>query len=131
LTAAAVICIYALAREEGLSGDASRTAAIIVTVIVTLWVLVIAARPLTPLRLLLVAAMGATFVGAYFVPAVSTFFNLQHRPNPEVLVQALFLGAGAAALIDLIGRTKRVRRLTGHQPDPRRLAPGGSPATPA
>jgi cation-transporting P-type ATPase E len=131
LTAAAVICVYGLAREEGLSGDASRTAAIIATIVVTLWVLVIAARPLTPLRLVLVIAMGMIFVGVYLTPGVNTFFNLEHRPSLEVLVEALVLGVGAAVLIDLIGRSKRMRRLTGRNPEPRAVAPEGPPATPA
>jgi cation-transporting ATPase E len=112
LTSVAILLTYAGAREEGLSGDASRTAAIIVTVVVTLWVLAIVARPITGPRALLVLAMAALFLGAYFTPGVNTFFALQHRPNVEVTLQALAFGLGAGLLIDLIARSRPVRRLT-------------------
>ena len=112
LTSVAVFLTYAGARGEGLSGDAARTAAIIVTVVVTLWVLGIVSRPITPLRALLIAAMAALFAGAYFMPGVNSFFSLQHRPSLEVLVQALAFGAAASALIDIVGRTALMRRWT-------------------
>ncbi|HET9077336.1 MAG TPA: HAD-IC family P-type ATPase [Acidimicrobiales bacterium] len=112
LTAAAVMVTYALARAEGSSGDSARTAAIIVTVMVTLWVLSIAARPLTGWHLLLVGAMAGLFAAAFFTPWVSTFFSLQHRPSPTVLVEALAVGAVAAAAIDLVTHLEPVQRLS-------------------
>jgi cation-transporting ATPase E len=112
LTATAVLLTYAGAREEGLSGDAAKTAAIIVTVVVTLWVLAIAARPITRWRSLLIAAMAGLFVAAYATPGVDSFFSLQHRPSPEVFIEALAFGAGAAAAIDVASRTPLLRRLT-------------------
>ena len=112
LTAAAVIGTYGLARSQGVTGDTARTSAIIVTVVVTLWVLLIAARPLTPLRLLLVAAMGGLFVAAFFLPGVNTFFSLQHRPGASMLVQSLAIGGAAAVAIDVLVRLPPVRRLT-------------------
>ena len=110
-TAAAVMITYALARQQGEGGDPARTASIIVTVIVTLWVLLIAARPLSGWRLLLVLAMGALFAGAFFVPGVNAFFSLQHRPSVTVLVQSIAVGAGAALAIDLLLHLGPVRRL--------------------
>lgn len=112
LTSVAVLLTYAGAREEGLSGDASRTAAIIVTVVVTLWVLGIVARPWTLVRLVLIVAMAVLFVGAYLTPGVSDFFSLNHRPGFEVTLEALLFGGAAALLIDLLSRSPQMRRLT-------------------
>lgn len=100
LTTLAVIVAYALAREQGLSGGASRTAAIIVTVIVTLWVLLIAARPLTLGRVGLVAGMAGLFVAAYLTPGVYSFFSLNHRPTDAVLLEAVAVGVVVGAAID-------------------------------
>ncbi len=113
LTAASVIGTYGLARAEGLSADVARTSAIIVTVVVTLWVLLIAARPLTPLRLALVVTMGGLFVAAFFVPVVNTFFSLEHRPGTEMLVQSLAIGGAAALAIDILVRVLPLRRAGG------------------
>ena len=112
LTAAAVMVTYALARHQGSSGDAARTASIIVTVIVTLWVLLIAARPLTGWRLLLVVSMGGLFAAAFFVPGVNDFFSLQRRPSLAVLTQAAAVGAVAALAIDLLLHVPSLRRLS-------------------
>lgn len=112
LTATAVMITYALARQQGETGDAARTASIIVTVIVTLWVLLIAARPLSGWRLLLVLAMGGLFAAAFFVPGINDFFSLQHRPSVVVLAQAIAVGAGAALAIDLLLHLGPVRRLS-------------------
>ena len=117
ITAVAVILTYAGARQEGLSGDASRTAATIVTVVVSLWVLEIVSRPITLLRALLVLAMAGLFVAAYLLPAVSTFFALNHRPNLEVTLQALGFGAAGAAAIDVLTRSGPIRRWTMIDPD--------------
>ena len=122
ITATAVLITYATARGEGLGGDASRTAAIIVTVVVTLWVLWIVSRPATPLRVLLVAAMASLFLAAYFTPGVNSFFSLQHRPGFDVTIEALAFGAGAAFLIDALSRWRPVRRLTG-KPDKAHRSP--------
>jgi cation-transporting ATPase E len=97
LTAAAVLIAYAGARYEGRSGDASRAAAIIVTVVVTLWVLAMVARPMTGLRVLLVVAMAGLFLAAYLTPGVDSFFSLQHRPGLEVTLDALGFGTGRPA----------------------------------
>jgi cation-transporting ATPase E len=112
VTATAVLLTYAVARGEGLSGDASRTAAITATVVVTLWVLWIVSRPSTGWRALLVAAMAALFLAAYMTPGVDSFFSLQHRPSLEITLQALALGAAAAAVIDLVSRWGPFQRRT-------------------
>lgn len=112
VTAGAVLAVYVLAREEGLSGDASRTAAIVVTTFVTLWILWIVSRPHTPRRAALVAAMAGLFVAAYFTPGVDAFFSLQHHPGIEVTAQALAVGAAAAVVIDVVSRWQPFRRLT-------------------
>ena len=62
---AATFVVYAFAREvEGVSLTESRTAAAIALLGVGLWVLVILARPFTPARVVLVAAMAGGFAGA-------------------------------------------------------------------
>ena len=111
VTAAAVMLTYATARGEGLTADASRTAAIIVCVVVSLWILWMVSRPITPLRVLVVAVMAGLFVGAYFMPGVDTFFSLDHRPNAGVTLEALAFGAGAAFVIDVLSRWGPIRRM--------------------
>ena len=111
VTATAVLLTYATAREEGLSGDAARTAAIIVTVVVTLWVLWIVSRPSTVYRVPLVATMAALFVAVYFMPGVNRFFSVQHHPGAAVTLETLAFGVIAASLIDLISRRPPIRDL--------------------
>ncbi len=118
VTAVAVMGTYAVARQEGVSGAAARTAAILATIVITLWVLVIVSRPITLLRVLLVAAMGGIFVAAYFIPGINTFFSLQHRPATDVVVESLVFGGLAGLLIDVLHQSRAVSRLFGqlHQP---------------
>jgi cation-transporting ATPase E len=111
-TAAAVLTTYGVARQQGLSGDESRTAAILVTIVVMLWILVIVARPITPLKALLVAGMAALFVAAYLTPGVDTFFSVQHRPGPAVTLQAVAYGAATGFVIDVLSRSRWVKRFT-------------------
>jgi hypothetical protein len=92
-------------------------------VVVTLWILVIVARPITRLRALLVVAMAALFVGAYLMPGISTFFSLQHRPGPEVTVQALVFGALAGLATDLASRSRILHRIA--DPEAVAAAEGG------
>lgn len=115
VTATAVLVTYAVARGEGLSGDSSRTAAIIVTVVVTLWVLWLVCRPATPPRVLLVTAMAALFVAVYLTPGLDSFFSLQHRPGAEVTIEALAFGAGASLVIEGLSRWRPVREMTGRE----------------
>lgn len=119
VTAGAVLLTYATAREEGLTGDAARTAAITVTVVVSLWVLWIVSRPTTPLRALLVVAMAGLFLTAFVTPGVDTFFSLQHRFAVKFTVESLAFGVGAAAIIDVASRWGPIRRLTNPGARPR------------
>jgi cation-transporting ATPase E len=121
VTATAVMATYASARQEGVDGGAARTAAILATIIITLWVLVIVSRPLTPLRVLLVAAMAGIFAAVYFTPGINTFFSLQHRPGIDVALQSLAFGGLAGLLIDALHRSRPLSRLIG------RLAPARIP----
>jgi cation-transporting ATPase E len=111
VTTIAVLTTYASAREEGLSGDASRTAAVLAAVVVSLWILVIVSRPLTVRRVVLILAMAGLFVGAYFIPGINTFFSLQHRPGSEVTIQALVFGAVAGLVIDVLSRSRALHRI--------------------
>ncbi|HUJ65956.1 MAG TPA: hypothetical protein VLX59_10485 [Acidimicrobiales bacterium] len=112
ITTAAVLATYASAREEGLSGDASRTAAILVAIVTTLWILVIVSRPLTAWRVLLVIAMGGLFLAVYLIPGIDSFFSVENRPGFEVTVQAIVFGAVAGLLIDVLSRTRFLRQIT-------------------
>jgi cation-transporting P-type ATPase E len=126
ITTAAVLTTYASARGEGLSGDASRTAAVLTTLVVSLWILVIVSRPVTALRAVLIVSMAGLFVGAYLTPGVNTFFSLQHRPGTEVTIQALVFGAVAGLAIDLVSRTRVLQRIA----EPEMAASGSHPQRP-
>jgi cation-transporting P-type ATPase E len=123
ITTAAVLTTYASAREEGLSGDESRTAVVLATVVVSLWILVIVARPITPLRALLIVSMAGLFIGAYLTPGINTFFSLQHRPGVETTTQALLFGGLAALAIDLLSRSRVLHRIA----EPPAATPGSDP----
>ncbi len=89
---------YALAREEGVSLGEARTIATLVLFLVGGWVLTILARPLTPPRRLLIAAMVSAFLVIVALPATRDFFALE-PPAPVVLLAAVGVGAlGSAAL---------------------------------
>ena len=111
VTAIAVVGAYATARAEGYLGDQARIVAIVVTTVVTLWVVVIAARPLTPLKAALVAAMAGLFAAAYAIGPVARFFSLRPALPASALLEALALGAAAAAAIDVLSNLPVVRRL--------------------
>jgi cation-transporting ATPase E len=110
VTAAAVMLTYGVARGEGLTGDQSRTAAITVTVVVTLWVLWIVSRPMTRWRAVLLAAMAGLFLVAYLTPVVAGFFSLQHRPGTEVSIEAVSFGLIASAVIEVLSRWGPVKK---------------------
>ena len=128
ITAIAVMTTYASARQEGLTGDEARTAAVLTAIVVTLWVLVIVSRPLTAPRVLLVLAMGALFAAAYFTPGVATFFSLEHRPGVEATLQALAFGGGAGLLVDLLQRSRTLSWGRGPDRKTRRRAHPDPPA---
>jgi cation-transporting ATPase E len=99
ITALAILLAYAGARGVSATAAQSRTAAVIACGIASLTVLVLQARPLRPWKVGLVGAMAALFAGAFLVPGVNTFFQLQDWPPASALLQAVAYGAGASAVL--------------------------------
>jgi nitrate reductase gamma subunit len=75
-------------------------------------VLALVARPLTGLRLALVATMGVGFLAFLYIPWLSTFFLLQIDDDAKTLI-AVILGAIGALLL-LLANQLAARRLITH-----------------
>ena len=97
IIAAATFSAYALARARGLPLTEQRTAATLVTLILSLCVLTLLAMPLTWRRIALVAAALAGFALLFPVPAVRTFYKLQ-LPRGVIGSTLLIAALGVAAL---------------------------------
>jgi len=80
--AVATFVVYALARSElaDSSLDDARSAATICLTALGLWVLSVVARPPTPLRVALIAAMGGGFVAVLAIPFAADFFQVTVPP---------------------------------------------------
>jgi cation-transporting P-type ATPase E len=102
VTGAAAYLGYWLTRlldpAAGVAGG--RTTATITVLIVSLWVLVVLARPLTGWKLLLVASMAGIVAVIIAVPALATDIFLLY-PTPLRLGLAAALGAGGALMVEL------------------------------
>jgi cation-transporting ATPase E len=104
----ASLLTYFLARHHAhLNLLEQRTATVITLFVVAWWVLCILARPITGWRLGLVAAMGASLIGALTIPIVRHYFELQ-SPGTSMTVVAVAIGAVAAAVIEVAWRTGRL-----------------------
>src|SRR6266851_2583930 len=97
IIAAATFAAYALARARGVPLVQQRTAATLVTLILSLCVLVLLAIPLTWRRIVLVGAVLAGFVLLFPVPAVRRFYALQ-LPRSGLGTTLVVAALGAAAL---------------------------------
>src|SRR6266853_2024199 len=97
IIAAATLAAYALARARGVPLVQQRTAATLVTLILSLCVLVLLAAPLTWRRIVLVGAALAGFALLFPVPAVRRFYALQ-LPHGGLAATLAAAAAGAAAL---------------------------------
>jgi len=97
IIAAATFSAYALARARGLPLAEQRTAATLVTLVLSLCVLALLAMPLTWRRIALVVAALAAFVLLFPVPAVRTFYKLE-LPFGALQGTLLIAALGAAAL---------------------------------
>jgi cation-transporting P-type ATPase E len=108
LVAAAAFAAYVLARSAGLPLVQQRTAATLVTLMLSLGVLVLLAMPLTWRRLLLVGVMVAGFIALFPVAAVRRFYALA-LPSSH-LWQTILIGAvGIVALAVFWEITRRTR----------------------
>jgi cation-transporting ATPase E len=97
IVAAATFAAYTLARGHGLPLVQQRTAATLVTLVLSLCVLVLLAIPLTWRRIVLVGAALAGFALLFPVSAVRTFYALE-LPDGELGLTLLIAALGAAAL---------------------------------
>jgi cation-transporting P-type ATPase E len=97
IIAAATFSAYALARARGLPLTEQRTAATLVTLILSLCVLALLAMPLTWRRIALLIAALAGFALLFPVPPVRTFYALE-LPRGAIGSTLLVAALGAAAL---------------------------------
>jgi len=97
IIAAATFAAYALAHARGLPLVQQRTAATLVTLILSLCVLVLLAIPLTWRKILMVGAVLVGFVLLFPVPAVRCFYALQ-LPHNGLATTLVIAALGAAAL---------------------------------
>jgi cation-transporting ATPase E len=96
LTAALTTLVaYQVADVANVPQEQARTTAALALAGLGLVVLALAARPLTPLRRLLVAAMAAGFAVVLAVPWLRGFFALSLPPAP--------VGGAALALVAVLG----------------------------
>ncbi len=107
MIAAATFAAYALARARGLPLVQQRTAATLVTLILSLCVLVLLAAPLTWRRIVLVGAVLAGFALLFPVPAVRRFYALQlPRSGLGATLAVAALGAAALAVFWVLSRRR-------------------------
>jgi cation-transporting ATPase E len=97
IVAAAAFATYTLARGHGLPLVQQRTAATLVTLVLSLCVLVLLAIPLTWRRIVLVGAALAGFALLFPLPAVRSFYALE-LPRGELGLTLLIAALGVAAL---------------------------------
>jgi len=103
IAAIAVFFAYALARAAQNSPAQAKTAATIVVFIVSMWVLVIQARPMRRWKMALVATMAGLGGLAFLLPIGRKFYDLS-LPSALITVEACALAAGAAVLLEVICR---------------------------
>ena len=102
VTGVAAYLGYSLTRWLDPSGgvDGGRTTATITVLIVSLWILVVLARPLAGWKLPLVASMAGIVAVILAVPALATDIFLLY-PTPLRLGLAAALGAAGAIMVEL------------------------------
>jgi cation-transporting P-type ATPase E len=111
IVAAATFSAYALAQARGLPLTEQRTAATLVTLILSLCVLALLAMPLTWRRIALLVAALAGFALLFPAPAVRTFYELE-LPHGALTSTLLIAALGAAALTSFWVLSRRQRRGT-------------------
>ncbi|MFJ6657635.1 HAD-IC family P-type ATPase [Streptomyces sp. NPDC091377] len=106
LAALATFATYLTARHYYTgpgSLEAETSAATLTLFLISMWVLVIIARPYTWWRVALVASMGAAFLIVLVVPWLQTFFALKLVGTTMPWI-AVGVAAGAAAVLELLWR---------------------------
>ena len=107
VVAASVFATFALARTKHLSLVEQRTAATLVTLLLSLTVLALMSLPLTWRRALLIGAVAAGFVLLFPLDTVRKFFAL--RLPTEILVATLVISVVAMALLITVYTVMRRR----------------------
>ena len=107
IIATGTLAAYAAARADTSSRPQTQTAAIIVVMIASLWVLKLTAQPLRAWTAGLIVAMTTIFAAAFTIPGINTFFNLDHRPHPTVMIEAIAIGLATCAALSLPSRWAR------------------------
>ena len=111
VAAAATMSTYLVARHRsGITAPEVRTASMLTLLGVSLWVLVVLARPFTPLRTLLVAAMAAGCVVIFAWPWAERFLAVS-APVGALRWWTIGLAATGGALVEVIWRLVRSRVL--------------------
>jgi cation-transporting ATPase E len=100
LDAIAVMIAYGLARTQNVTPEKAKTAATIVFILVSLWVLVVQARPLNLWKAVLVGSMIGLSSLAFVTPFGRSFFQL-NLPKADVTVEAIGLGLAGAAAVEM------------------------------
>jgi cation-transporting ATPase E len=96
---AAGLISYVIARTTtGIGVNAERTAAMLAVFVVALWVLGLIARPLTPVRIALLAAMAAGLVAVFAIPLGRSIFALQLPPGRVLAAETAVSVAAIIAL---------------------------------
>jgi cation-transporting ATPase E len=103
VAAAASFMAYGLARHAGAGQAVTNTAAILVLLVVSLWVLVILARPFTRLRLILVVGIVAAVSVVLAVEPLRHFFEL-HLPTGSLALEVAAVTLGGGVALELAAR---------------------------
>ena len=101
MAAVSTLAGYSFARHQShVSQDQARTAATMVLFAVSLWVLVILARPFTGWRRILVSVMAGSFLLDLAVPGLRRFYALD-LPPARVTFACVLIAAAASAALEL------------------------------
>ncbi|MFN8035598.1 MAG: HAD-IC family P-type ATPase [Acidimicrobiia bacterium] len=103
IAAFASFLAYGLARAADVSQEVTNTAAILVLLTMSLWVLVIVARPFTPGRVALVASIVAVVVVVLAVPALRDFFELE-LPTGALAFEVVAVSLSGGVLLEVVAR---------------------------
>ena len=117
IAAAAALSSYALARNFGDQILQAQSAATLTLFMVTIAVLMQAARPLNLIRVGIIVGMVLAFIGVLIIPWLSTFFALSLQSGGSTWA-ALVIGlVGAGAVLAASAMTDRWRRpiTSGHR----------------
>jgi cation-transporting ATPase E len=118
IVASATVAAYLLARAQDLPLVQQRTAATLVTLVLSLCVLLLLAIPLTWRRIVLIASMVAGFVLLFPVPVVRRFYELQLAPGyASSTIPVAAAGIVALTVCWLVLRRRDGARASG-RPDP-------------